>query len=420
MALRKFTYLDTVEGIPIEQALTDSAQFGQLTLSGISGVAINAGSASIINVPAPVNPLDAVNKQYVDSISQGLAIKPPVIAMSSTNIGALTGIPSGGIDGVTIAAGNRVLLTGQTNQAQNGIWVVNSGAWTRPLDFNTGASAAGAFTFVEEGTTYAEQGWVCTNDPGQDVVDTGNLAFVQFSGLGEVTVANGLTKTNNTIAVSLAASSGLKFDGTGKLLHQLSALSGIIIDASNNLKFQVEDTTLTIDSGLGVRVLGVPAQFTINNVATSANVTAANVSTLVGGTSSNADNLHNHYFVQGAKTVEDTATNGSVALSAGDPVCWSSTANQLVRGDAATLATGRVVGLTLAATAASGTATVVKQGLLPGVLSGATPGAPVFLAPGGGLTMTVPNATGNRIVRVGYARNATDLDVLIGNMGGRS
>ena len=157
-----------------------------------------ANNAVITGLWAPTNAHDAVNKEYVDGLAQGLNVKDSVIAMSDTDV-ALSNTTT--IDGVAMADGDRVLLTGQTTASENGIWIVRSGAWERPTDFDTGDAVASAFLFVEEGTSYADTGWVCTNDQGSDIVDTDNLAFAKFSTAGVIVAWAGLTKTGNTLDV---------------------------------------------------------------------------------------------------------------------------------------------------------------------------------------------------------------------------
>jgi len=77
--------------------------------------------------------------------------------------------------------------------------VVSGGSWTRASDADTSAKVtSGMFTFVEEGTTNADSGWVLTTD-GAIVLGTTSLSFTQFSGAGQITAGAGLTKTGNTI-----------------------------------------------------------------------------------------------------------------------------------------------------------------------------------------------------------------------------
>jgi hypothetical protein len=58
------------------------------------------------------------------------------------------------VDGVATVAGNRVLLANQAAPAQNGIWVVAAGAWTRPGDWASGsARVVGEQVHVADGGT---------------------------------------------------------------------------------------------------------------------------------------------------------------------------------------------------------------------------------------------------------------------------
>jgi len=152
-----------------------------------------------IQVPdVPTGDASAVNKGYVDSIAQGLDIKGHCEVLADSNI-TISGLQT--IDGISLQDGDRVLLVGQSNAVENGIWVAHTGAWTRPDDFQAGSEAHGAFAFVVEGTNYEGTGWVCINDVGYATVDTDSLTWTQFSGAGSVTAGAGLQKSGNTIFV---------------------------------------------------------------------------------------------------------------------------------------------------------------------------------------------------------------------------
>jgi hypothetical protein len=56
------------------------------------------------------------------------------------------------------------------------------------------------FTFVEEGTANGDSGWVLSTN-GSISVGVTEIAFVQFSGAGQITAGDGLTKTGNTLNV---------------------------------------------------------------------------------------------------------------------------------------------------------------------------------------------------------------------------
>lgn len=82
----------------------------------------------------------------------------PVLIRTDSNI-LLTGLQT--IQGVSLLAGNRVLVSAQTVGSQNGIYIVAAGAWTRSLDMQTGSAAYGIYTAVTEGT-YIDTAWECT------------------------------------------------------------------------------------------------------------------------------------------------------------------------------------------------------------------------------------------------------------------
>lgn len=169
----------------------------QTVLAGAtSAIAVNA--QKITGLADPTAAQDAATKAYVDATSQGLDVKASVRAISTTNI-TLSAPQT--IDGVSVIAGDRVLVAGQSTASANGIYVVAAGAWTRATDADTSPKVtAGMFTFVTEGTANADSGWVLTTN---DAITLGTtaLAFTQFSGAGQVVAGAGLTKTGNTLDV---------------------------------------------------------------------------------------------------------------------------------------------------------------------------------------------------------------------------
>lgn len=164
-----------------------------------------AGNWNFTNNPTssadPTADNHLVRKAYVDAVAQGLDIKASVKVLADSNL-TLSGTQT--VDGVALADGDRILLINQTTPAENGIWIVRTGSWERPVDFAAGLSAAGSFCFVEQGTNYADSGWVCTSDSGSDVVGTNDLNFTQFSGAGAITAGNGLQKMGNTLSVKVS------------------------------------------------------------------------------------------------------------------------------------------------------------------------------------------------------------------------
>lgn len=149
--------------------------------------AVSMNSQRITNLAAPVSDNDAARKADVDAARTGLDVKSSCRVATTANI-TLSGTQT--IDGVSVVAGDRVLVKNQSTASQNGIYLCASGAWTRASDADSDAEVtAGMFTFIEEGTANADTGWVLSsNQP--ITVGTSSLTFTQFSGTGAGVPAN--------------------------------------------------------------------------------------------------------------------------------------------------------------------------------------------------------------------------------------
>lgn len=229
------------------------------------GDTLNMGSNYIQNLLTPVNPTDAANKYYVDTVAQGLDVKASVLMASPYNqdLGSNTTVASyaynatGGtagtgqitgtlvtsnvltIDGVTIGSANngtRILLKNQTNAAENGIWTstISGTSFTldRAVDFNSSANVnTGAFTFVEEGTTNASTSWVLITQPPITVggASGSSLIFSQFSGAGTYTAGNGLLLTGSVF--SAVGSSSIISSNTGLAVNSSSTANQVLLSS---------------------------------------------------------------------------------------------------------------------------------------------------------------------------------------------
>ena len=227
-------------------ALVSSESNGSVSLSiadviaaGASGLMTGADKTKLDNATATetantlvlrdangrfkaVNPsadLDVANKSYVDAARQGLDVKDSVRLATNAALPAYTysnnviTANAGGVllvDGVQPGNGERVLVKNETstNAPYNGIYVVtdygNGGPFvlTRSSDANTDAKVTpGMFTFVEEGNTWSDSGWILTNDTIPINLGSTGLTFVQFSAAGQTIAGNGLVKTGNAIDV---------------------------------------------------------------------------------------------------------------------------------------------------------------------------------------------------------------------------
>lgn len=105
-----------------------------------------------------------IQLERLRGVTSGLAVKVPCICATTANI-TLSGLQT--IDGVTVAADDRVLVKDQDAADENGIYVAASSAWTRAYDFDGDNDITqGARVFVISGTTNAATEWyVSTSDP---------------------------------------------------------------------------------------------------------------------------------------------------------------------------------------------------------------------------------------------------------------
>ena len=181
----------------------DTADALKLNLTGgtLSG-ALAMGTNKITGLGTPTADADAVTKSYVDAIAQGIDAKASVVAATTANI-TLSGAQT--IDGISIIAGNRVLVKDQTTASDNGIYLCASGSWTRTTDADTYAELVAAYTFVEGGTVNANNGFICTI-PTSGTLGSTSITFTQFSGAGQVVAGTGMSKTGNTLNVNTASS----------------------------------------------------------------------------------------------------------------------------------------------------------------------------------------------------------------------
>ena len=169
----------------------------------VATASVDLNSQKITNLATPTTATDAANKGYVDAAVVGIDWKASVRVATTASVTLATAFANGQvIDGVTLATGDRILIKDQSAGADNGIYTVNaSGAPTRSTDADTAAEITASFAvFVEEGTANADSAWTLTNN-GTVTVGTTVLVFTQFTGLGQITAGNGLTKLGNTLDV---------------------------------------------------------------------------------------------------------------------------------------------------------------------------------------------------------------------------
>ncbi len=207
------------------------------------------GGFKITNVGTPTSTTDAATKAYVDSVAQGLSVKTAVRVATTANI-TLSGIQT--IDGVTLVAGDRVLVKNQSTNTQNGVYDAASGAWTRSTDSDTGAELVNAFYFVTLGSTLQATGWT-QSTPGPITIGSTAIVFNQFSGAADYQAGAGLTKTGLTFDVGTASSARIVVNADNIDLATTGVTAGtynrFTVDVYGRITSAVAGTTDNLTEG---------------------------------------------------------------------------------------------------------------------------------------------------------------------------
>ena len=218
-----------------------------------------------LQIADPLTSNDAATKYYVDSIVQGLNLKDSVyiatVPASTTDtsgnvIAGAGNIPLTGslntdgnlvIDGTNIPSGSRVLIKDQTDETENGIYVlsINQSAKTYSMtrssdadnsDDNGNKSAeltSGTFVFVETGLTNSDTGWVLSTPIGTVQIGTDKITFVQFSSAGVTSAGAGITKSGVTISVN-PDDVTIYNDSTGKVSVKSGSNGLVMVSSTDN------------------------------------------------------------------------------------------------------------------------------------------------------------------------------------------
>jgi hypothetical protein len=268
------------------------------SLGTIANLTATAGTIAT----TPSGSTDIANKLYVDTVAQGLDAKASCVAATTADI-TLSGAQT--IDGVSIVAGNRVLVKNQSLSQNNGIYLCASGSWTRTTDANTWDALTSAFTFIEQGTTNADCGFVCTANAG-GTLGTTALPWSQFSGAGTFTAGTGLTLTGSVF--SLTSPVAVANGGTGLTSLGSGVATFLGTPSSANLAAAVSDET-----GSGALVFASSPTLVTPTLG-AATATSLNGVTLTG-TSTPALSVSGTASVSGSNTGDQTTITGNAGTA---------------------------------------------------------------------------------------------------------
>ena len=350
------------------------------------------GGFLITGLGAPVNANDAVRKAYVNALATGLRPHGNVRVATTANID-IAAAPAA-IDGITLAAGDRVLVKDQTDATENGIYdfVAAGSAMTRSLDFDNSPQGEiwnGAFIpKVLEGTTNADTPWVVvsvgTGTDGLHTIGVDDILFTQFTSPTQLTAGDGIDITGNVISVDLLdADSGLVLTGGELAIDWASVFT---IDAADD-KALMASVLASTANGEGASIVGiedVAGLFTATSVegalAELAALASADYNIYTAGENITAGDL---VYISAANTVSIMPINaGHVAIGIAGNTATTGNDVQVMNDDA----------------------------ILAGVVAGATPGTKYYWN-GTAWQTTMPSGSAQYVWLGGIAKNATDFQV---------
>jgi hypothetical protein len=290
---------------------------------------------TITGLASPQYPLDGVNKNYVDNIAIGLNYKQNVIISSTININVLAPVLT--LDGVSLSVGYRVLIMNQTNQVENGIYIVQSGYYLiRSSDLANGSRAAGSFVYVQLGNTNGNSSFVCITNYPADIVGSNSLFFTQFGGgfhMSSSILGNGLDVTNTgLLEINLAYNSGLSFFVGALKIDQSIAGYGLSYTAGV-LSLNPITTVSTVTVGTwNASTITVPYGGTGNTAFTNKSMIFSNGTILEGTSGLSWDSITSSLGMNG--TPNPNSNNDGITLYDKDVFLESvSTNSSLLYGD---------------------------------------------------------------------------------------
>jgi hypothetical protein len=333
------------DNVAITNSTYNGGTIGQTTAvtnATITNLALTTGTIST----TPTANTDIVNKAYVDAAAQGLQLLQPAAVATTANLAALSGLLT--IDGVTVTAGQRVLVKDQTSAQFNGVYVAAVGTWSRSTDTDTYAELQNIYLFVTSGTVNAGTAWGTTNH-GTGTIDVTPINWVQIANTAIYTAGTGLTLSANQFSITNTAVTAASYGSSTQVGAFTVNPQGQITSASS------------------VAIAIAASQIASGTVGISQGGTNGSATPIAGAVA---------YGTGTAYAFSAAGTAGQILTSAGASVPTWTTASSLSVGTATNIAGG--VANSIPYQSGAGATTFLASGT--GVLQTSAGGAPAYTA----------------------------------------
>jgi hypothetical protein len=224
----KLTASNNLSDVSSTSTARTNLGLGTIATQNANNVAVTGGTITGLGDPSSTS--EAATKNYVDNLVAGLRTRAVARVASTTNVAISSGLENGDtLDGITLVTGNRVLLKDQSTASQNGLYtVVASGAASRDTEYDTISELAGQLILVSEGSTHADDLFLCTTDTSA-TLGSSSISYTQVfpssggtvtsvgladAGSSEFTVTNSPVTASGTINIAVNSIAATKI-GTG-------------------------------------------------------------------------------------------------------------------------------------------------------------------------------------------------------------
>lgn len=284
----------------------------------------------------PTGGTDLVNKNYVDYAIGGASWKPPANAATTVDI-TLSGLQT--IDTVSLVAGNTVLVKNQSTAADNGIYIVSAGPWSRAPGADSWNEYEGAIIYIESGGQ-ATTAWYCTAQPGGTLGVT-PLNFFNLSFAAGYTAGTGLTLIGTQFSITNTGVTAGSYGSASKTLTaqvnaqgQLTSLSASDISiAGSQITSGTIGSSYLSGSYTGITTVGTLTGLTVSTTingsisGNAATATTANSATTSTNLSAGVTGALPYQSGPGATTFLVPSTNGYVLTLSGGLPTWAAAAS---------------------------------------------------------------------------------------------
>jgi hypothetical protein len=216
----------------LASASTARSNLGLGTMAVQNSATVSISGGTITGLSTPSNNSDVAIKSYVDDAVAGLRTRTIAEVATTANVNLSNGLEAGDtIDGVTLVAGDRVLVKDQSTATENGLYLaVSSGAASRDPEHDTIAELSGGMVVVNQGSTNDNKIFLCTTDSDGSLGST-NITYTQVTPSNTGTVTSiGLTQSGSEFSIS-----GSPVTSAGNITLDVNRISATKIGGNSNV-----------------------------------------------------------------------------------------------------------------------------------------------------------------------------------------